>query len=203
MDSDQTGPAGMNQKRKIFLSIAFLLCYLAFGMPLLAFQPPGKEFVHPTAQLIIQRSAPVLASKVAADERPGYVAMCTLALIKSGMPKTRPEIADALRKLSARVSGSFYSAAEGEDKAVYEAAALLILFANADPEAYKRQVENLASFIISKQTSSGSWGYVVHATTPGSGDTSLTQFALLGLWEATIWKSKLTQVFLIEPQAGY
>jgi hypothetical protein len=168
-----------------------LLIYLAFGMPLRAFQPPGKEFVNPTAQLIIQRSSPVLATKVASDDRPGYVAMCTLALIKSGMPKTRPEIANALRTLSTRANSTFYSAAEGEDKAVYEAAALLIMFANADPEAYRRQVENLASFIISKQTPSGSWGYVIHSATPGSGDTSLTQFALLGLWEATNLEIKI------------
>lgn len=165
--------------------MALLLSQLARAGHLLAFQPPGKEFENPTAQLIIQRAAPVLASKVAADDRPGYLAMCTLALLKSGMPKTRPEIADALRKLSARVTGTFYNAAEGEDKSVYEAAALLIMFANADAEAYKRQVEYLASFIISKQTSSGSWGYVIHASQPGTGDTSLTQFALLGLWEAT------------------
>jgi len=171
--------------RKCLISMALLLSQLATANRLWAFQPPGKEFENPTAQLIIQRASPVLASKVAADERPGYVAMCTLALLKSGMPKTRPEIADALRKLSARVTGTFYNAAEGEDKSVYEAAALLIMFANADPEAYKKQVEYLATFIISKQTSSGSWGYVVHAGQPGSGDTSLTQFALLGLWEAT------------------
>lgn len=171
--------------RKCLISMALLLSQLATANRLCAFQPPGKEFENPTAQLIIQRASPVLASKVAADERPGYVAMCTLALLKSGMPKTRPEIADALRKLSARVTGTFYNAAEGEDKSVYEAAALLIMFANADPEAYKKQVEYLATFIISKQTSSGSWGYVVHAGQPGSGDTSLTQFALLGLWEAT------------------
>ncbi len=171
--------------RKCLISMALLLSQLARAGHLLAFQPPGKEFENPTAQLIIQRAAPVLASKVAADDRPGYLAMCTLALLKSGMPKTRPEIADALRKLSARVTGTFYNAAEGEDKSVYEAAALLIMFANADAEAYKRQVEYLASFIISKQTSSGSWGYVIHASQPGTGDTSLTQFALLGLWEAT------------------
>lgn len=171
--------------RKCLISMVLLLSQLARAGHLLAFQPPGKEFENPTAQLIIQRAAPVLASKVAADDRPGYLAMCTLALLKSGMPKTRPEIADALRKLSARVTGTFYNAAEGEDKSVYEAAALLIMFANADAEAYKRQVEYLASFIISKQTSSGSWGYVIHASQPGTGDTSLTQFALLGLWEAT------------------
>ncbi|MFM7591800.1 MAG: hypothetical protein ACKO85_08395 [Isosphaeraceae bacterium] len=170
---------------KCLISTVILLSQLVPASLLLAYQPPGKEFENPTAQLIIQRSAPVLASKVAAENRPGYMAMCTLALLKSGMPRTRPEITDVLRKLSTRVTGSFYNAAEGEDKSVYEAAALLIMFANADPEAYKRQVEYLASFIISKQTPSGSWGYVVHAGQPGSGDTSLTQFALLGLWEAT------------------
>ncbi|MFM7129233.1 MAG: hypothetical protein ACKO0V_07725, partial [bacterium] len=170
---------------KCLISTVLLLSQLVPARLLLAYQPPGKEFENPTAQLIIQRSAPVLASKVSAEDRPGYMAMCTLALLKSGMPRTRPEITDVLRKLSTRVTGSFYNAAEGEDKSVYEAAALLIMFANADPEAYKRQVEYLANFIISKQTPSGSWGYVVHAGQPGSGDTSLTQFALLGLWEAT------------------
>lgn len=173
------------------IKLVLLIPMLAPALYAEPFQEPKKEFTNPTAQAIISRAAPVLARKLSGDTRPGYLAMSTLALLKAGQPKTKPEIATALSTLAERVTGNFYNAAEGEDKSVYEAAALLITLANADAEKYKAQVENLAAFIVSKQTNSGSWGYVVHASIAGSGDTSLTQFALLGLWEATNLEIKI------------
>lgn len=169
--------------RAIWLFVMSLLW--THSLPSSAYQEPVKEFTNPTARGFINRASPILLTKLSGDSRPGYLAMNTLALIKAGQPKSKSEIAAALSAIAARVTSNFYNAVEGEDKSVYEAAALLITLANADPEAYRTQVENLAAFIVSKQTNSGSWGYVIHASTAGSGDTSLTQFALLGLWEAT------------------
>ena len=153
---------------------------------------PNKEFTNPTAKLIIDRGAPQLLSKLSGDSRPGYLAMSTLALIKCGLPKDNPEIAAALDSLSNRVTSSVYNSVEGEDKSVYEAAALLILFANAEPDKYKKQIENLAAFIVANQTASGSWGYAGFGATPGAGDTSMSQFALLGIWEATNLEIKIS-----------
>ncbi len=146
---------------------------------------PTKEFTNPIAKVIIDRGSPQLLAKLSGDSRPGYLAMCTLALIKCGQPKGSPEISSALDVLSKRVTSAAYDAVEGEDKSVYEAAAILIVLANAEPEKYLKQIENLAAFIVANQTPSGSWGYAGFAATPGAGDTSMTQFALLGLWEAT------------------
>lgn len=153
---------------------------------------PTKEITNPTARAIIDRAAPQLLAKLSGDNRPGYLAMSTLALIKSGQSKNKPEIASALSALAARVTSNFYNAVEGEDKSSYEAAAILIVLANADPDKYLKQIENLASFIVAKQTPSGSWGYAGFEATPGAGDTSMTQFALLGLWEATNLEIKIS-----------
>ncbi len=167
------------------VSLAF-----AFGPWCMAFQAgalgdPTKEFTNPLTKPFLDRAVPSLSSRLAGDNRPGYLAMSTLALIKAGVPKDRADVATALNTLAARVSSSAYNAVEGADKGVYEAAAILIALANGDPERFKPQIENLTSYIVSRQTPWGSWGYVVHSGTTGSGDTSVTQFALLGLWEAT------------------
>jgi len=182
-------------QRMVVWLITFTLPLLTV-LPLHAYQAPAdaptKEITNPTARVIIDRGTPALLGKLSGDNRPGYLAMCTLALIKSGQSKNKPEINSAVNALAARVTSNFYNAVEGEDKSVYEAAALLILMANADPEKYTKQIENLAAFIVANQTPSGSWGYAGFAATPGAGDTSMTQFALLGLWEATNLEIKIS-----------
>lgn len=153
---------------------------------------PTKEFTNPLTKPFLDKAVPSLSARLVGDNRPGYLAMTTLALIKAGVPKDRPDITTALNTLAARVSSSAYNAVEGADKGVYEAAAILIALANGDPDRFKPQIENLAAYITSRQTPWGAWGYVVHSSTPGSGDTSVTQFALLGLWEATNLEIKVS-----------
>lgn len=176
------------------IAVATIVCFVATSGAIQsdchAFQAgalgePGKEFTNPLTKPFLDKALPSLSSRLAGDNRPGYLAMSTLALIKAGVPKDRPDITSALQTLADRVTSTAYDAVEGADKSVYEAAAILIVLANGDPEKYKTQIENLTSYIVSRQTPWGSWGYIVHSGTPGSGDTSVTQFALLGLWEAT------------------
>jgi hypothetical protein len=64
---------------------------------------------------------------------------------------------------------------------VYEAGVSLLALANADPKKYRMQIGVLAKYLIANQGANGQWHY------PGSmdGDTSISQYAILGLWEAT------------------
>ena len=52
--------------------------------------------------------------------------------------------------------------------------------ATQDPEANRGLISTIAAYIVSRQNANGSWDYVGR----GAGDTSISQYAVLGLWEA-------------------
>ena len=62
----------------------------------------------------------------------------------------------------------------------YEAAASIMALATEDPEANRSLIATIATYIVSRQNANGSWDYI--GRTPG--DTSISQYAVLGLWEA-------------------
>jgi hypothetical protein len=68
----------------------------------------------------------------------------------------------------------------GQDN--YEAGCAAMAFAAVDGQAYRPEIEIITQYILSKQLSNGSWSYSSGA--PG-GDTSMTQYSILGLWEAS------------------
>lgn len=106
----------------------------------------------------------------------GVTALCTLALLSSGVEPEDPAIQRALDSL------------RGLDKPAmtYTAALQTMVFCIAEPEkdmaAIRRNVRWLESIQISQGERKGTWGY---SGTSGSGDNSNTQFALLALHEAS------------------
>src|SRR6185436_8269493 len=63
------------------------------------------------------------------------------------------------------------------------AAVTLLALANADPVAYRPHIEGITQYLISYQGSDGEWDYRERTDTR-QGDTSISQYAVLGLWEA-------------------
>ncbi|WP_435016845.1 HEAT repeat domain-containing protein [Tundrisphaera sp. TA3] len=110
----------------------------------------------------------------------GESALKALALIKAEVPASDPMVADALGKIRARFSGSNYRPESGGGPDVYEASVTLMALANLDPVAYRAEIEGAARHILSKQKPNGSWDYDFRS----AGDTSISQYAVLGLWEA-------------------
>jgi hypothetical protein len=64
----------------------------------------------------------------------------------------------------------------------YEAGTDLMALTAADPRRYAKEIESLVTFLVELQASKGSW-YYYHMPDTG-GDTSVTQYAVLGLWSA-------------------
>ncbi len=58
-----------------------------------------------------------------------------------------------------------------------------ITLETADREKYKAEIEAIAHYLIEKQLTDGPWNYGDSRTPPG-GDTSITQYGVLGLWAA-------------------
>ncbi|MEE2780912.1 MAG: DUF4159 domain-containing protein [Planctomycetota bacterium] len=121
----------------------------------------------------------------------GVTALCTLALLESGVPAGDPTIQNALRALRRMQS----SAA----KRTYTVALMTMVYCRAgnpaDLPLIRKNVKWLQTHQNKGGSRKGSWGY-----DRGQGDPSNTQFAILALYEAalvgmdvsaTTWKAAL------------
>lgn len=109
----------------------------------------------------------------------GRTSLATLALLKAGVSKDSPEMKAALEKIASRVSsdGKF----NFTNHFNYDGGVTLMALANADAKKYRPQIEAIAKFLIANQGTDGDWDYPMRA----QGDTSISQYAVLGLWEAS------------------
>lgn len=107
----------------------------------------------------------------------GHAALIALALLKTGVPADTPEINTCLDKIVKQVANDKY---KGGPHHIYEAGVSLMALANADNKKYRREIGAIADYIMEYQRPAGEWDYLQ----PTTGDTSITQYAVLGLWEA-------------------
>jgi hypothetical protein len=121
----------------------------------------------------------------------GAKSLAAYALLKTGTQPDDPVIQEALAAAVNAVE--FYgpgkprtsNAAAGHRHAefAYTIPCHIFLLEAANAALYLPQIESLTAFLIEHQQENGSWFYVV-VPFPDAGDTSQTQFALLGLWAA-------------------
>jgi hypothetical protein len=127
---------------------------------------------------------PVLAKGVqflqrAGAQSSGESALMALALIKAEVPANDPGLARHLAAVLKRFEGGNYTL-QGGGAGIYEAGVTIMAFANLDAVTYRPEIESVAQYILSKQNANGSWDY--EGRQPG--DCSISQYAVLGLWEA-------------------
>jgi hypothetical protein len=152
----------------LFGTVSGLVTNLALGQQ--------KAASDQQIQTAINKAVAALKQKVALLDG-GEGALVAMALLKTGVSPQSPEIKAALDKIVQRTSTGDYVPGP---HFVYEAGVSLMALANADPVAYKPQITIITKFLIAKQQPNGSWDY----PTPTNGDTSISQYAILGLWEA-------------------
>jgi hypothetical protein len=162
------------------LRAALLSCLGALTM---CWGPPGSEpaIAAPAEaqiQASIDRAVAFLKQHVVTGES-GQTSLATLALLKAGVSKDSPEVKVALERIAARfeTGGKFKPGSHWN----YDAGVTLMALATADPEKYLAKIQAIADFIISNQGPDGDWDYAARQT----GDTSISQYAILGLWEAS------------------
>jgi len=161
-------------------SISGLLPVLLPGMLLAVIQGSAfgqkKLVTDAEIQAALKRAVANLQQKVNITDE-GQSALVTMALLKAGVKPDNPEIKAGLDRILQRVSTREYKPGTHW---VYEAGVSLMALANADPVKYKPQITTIAKFLIDAQQPGGYWDYI----NPTSGDTSISQYAILGLWEA-------------------
>lgn len=141
----------------------------------------------------------------AGDQMVGESAMMALAMIKADVPVTDPTVSALLARIRARFDSTGYNPERMGGTDIYEAGVVAMALANLDAESRRAELEQVAKFLIGRQNANGSWDY----TGRPNGDTSISQYAVLGLWEAdnagarvpaTVW-DRVAQWFL-STQAG-
>jgi hypothetical protein len=115
----------------------------------------------------------------ASSQPVGESAMVALALLKAEVPKTDPTVTGCLAKIQKQFTGSGYSPARGGGQDIYEAAVVAMVLSNLDSEEHRSELGMISTFLRGRQNGNGSWDY----TGRQHGDCSISQYALLGLWE--------------------
>jgi hypothetical protein len=118
----------------------------------------------------------------ASGHQVGDMAMIALALIKADTPKTDPLLGSCVATIQRQFTGSGYVPQRAGGADIYEAAVVAMVLSNLDSEEHRGEINLIATYLIGKQKTNGSWDYN-HRT---QGDSSISQYALLGLWECDI-----------------
>jgi hypothetical protein len=162
---------------------------LILAASLLARSLKGQDLKQPEAprvnadenvQTAIKRAIVRLKNNVVSQSA-GESALLAMALLKSGQSADQPEIKAVLDQIVDRTKSSEFRPGNHH---VYEAGVSIMALANADPVKYKPQIQIIVNFLVDHQQPNGGWFYPKpeHDT---DGDTSITQYAVLGLWEAS------------------
>jgi hypothetical protein len=115
----------------------------------------------------------------------GTTALGLLAMIHSGVPANDPAIQRGVRWIL-KVGRSKSLATH--HRFVYATGLVIWLLGTVDADLYRPEISALASRLARGAGSSGYWGYYLYARGAGSTDMpnmSTTQYAVLGLWEAS------------------
>lgn len=103
------------------------------------------------------------------------------ALVKAGVDKKHPDIQKAVKDVLTKFNTTGYTSGGHH---TYEAGVDAMLLEAVDREAYLPQLEMIAKYLVARQRPHGAWYYPTEVTSQDFGDTSITQYAILGLWAA-------------------
>lgn len=109
----------------------------------------------------------------------GHLSFPAYALIMAGESTTQPQIRSAIEKVQHRITDGVYKPSN-RDHHIYEAGVDAMLMESAGGDAHYAELKAISDYIIAQQGADGSWDYPNRDV----GDTSMGQYAVLGLWAA-------------------
>jgi hypothetical protein len=140
-----------------------------------AVRPAHAAGESPQIRAAIDKAKAYL-TKNGAQTLGGPASLAALALLKDGASIDNPAVTHCLALIEHKLKdGSYVN--QGE---IYEAGVDMMVLANADPERFRGQMQAITNHLIKSQLSNGAWDY----RNGDGGDTSMMQYALLGLWAA-------------------
>ncbi len=115
------------------------------------------------------------------DGRLGAKALVGLTFAKYGSDPTHPKIASAI----AALQNALKNGPEKFRSDIYSTGVSIMFLVAVDPSRYRYEIETLVKSLHLRQKPHGAWGYpITHEKHGTTCDTSMTQYAVLGLWEA-------------------
>jgi prenyltransferase beta subunit len=168
----------MLQKLRVLVwQLSWVLANVGWGLP-----GAGDAVAADRASIdqAVAKAAEYLRGELASTQG-GRRTLVAYTLLKAGEPATSPLITPVVNEVLKKFTDTAYNGPrEGGGESQYEAGLEAMFLGDVDPVKYRPQIEILASYLIGLQTDTGCWDYHV----PPSGDTSVTQFAVMGLWAA-------------------
>lgn len=114
-------------------------------------------------------------------QRGAHGSLAAYSLYKSGVDKNHKIIQDLVKEVVAKFSGGAYSPGIQH---TYEAGVDAMLLEAIDRETYQPQLQMIADYLVRNQRPHGGWYYPQIPPGGEFGDTSITQYGILGLWAA-------------------
>ena len=157
---------------KCLIVVLLMACLAGSGVSraCAADKPPEVLAAVQKAMGYFQKNA-----QLAALNETGLVAYSCLA---AGETVDSPVVKEMLGKVLAKFTADSYNPTNHH---VYEAGVDAMALAAADKDKYRDKLQFISNYLIKNQKSNGSWDY---PNMDHSGDTSITQYAMLGLWAA-------------------
>jgi hypothetical protein len=106
--------------------------------------------------------------------------LVALTLVKAGESPESSAVKPMIDSVRTRVKEGVYVPANSHH-GIYESAVAAMLMGSADLVAYRTEIEAISRFLIREQHATGGWDYPERKE---KGDTSISQYGILGLWEA-------------------
>lgn len=161
-----------------FLVTACLVPWLLLNgdQPALALTPESPEVRAAVAKAVAYLETHEDGAGGYTSGRPGAKALVGIVMIKAGKPK-HPRVGEAIQAIKSEVLGA------NPNVDVYTLGLSLIFLTELSPEIQQQNSSSIVSLIEklkAVQKAHGGWGYPSYTT----GDTSMTQYAALGLWSA-------------------
>jgi len=157
----------LKRSSKSLLAILFIIAVGTTSAPNARAVTPES----PEVKAVIEKGLTYIAANV--DSRLGGKCLAGIAFLKNGRKADDPVIKAALEDCRAKLSGL-----TNEDN--YSLGAAIIFLCELDPQQHRSLIEKYLAEVLQRQMSIGSWSYAGYAT----GDTSQTQYAVLGMWMA-------------------
>ncbi len=115
------------------------------------------------------------------ESRMGAKALVGLTFVKAGKDESHPKVKEALAAVQAQAKRG----AENISVDIYSTGISIMFLVALNPSRYRSEIEAFVGSLHRRQKPPGAWGYP--RSNPNNGetcDTSMTQYAVLGLWEA-------------------
>ena len=159
--------------------IPFLAAFLLLSdNPTTAFDGPRQSTNVPRFDVAVDKALAYLHGAVE-QQKPhgGAQVLVAYALIKCGVPKEDPHVAQAIAAAVDRSSSSVYQPVSGYEH-IYGSGVDSMLLADINPDLYLPNLQTIANYVQSAQRADGSWSDGPQQP----GDVSMSQYGVLSLW---------------------